>query len=254
MISVLFTAFFPLGFSACANDRFLTIQNVTWVPASPVAGTAAYALIAGRSPVTDFVRVTYCDIQFNRAGESTGATGDFPCFYGLVQDRTEFRVQTGAVWVPVGMTGDYGVEVRLKDEAGGEQGCGTGAVTVQHPGDGLCRRDGLLSLGVETWIPINPVVGKPAYLVLEGGNESGTVVDVWECKVEAWQGRARFGSTGAVPCYVGIVENGGKFRVQTGAVWVPNDVPIGEYTSVISAYNSNGEEIGCWQGVVTLVN
>lgn len=117
---------------------------------------------------------------------------------------------------------------------------------------GTCVAPVDITLNFETWVPETPYVGEASYIVVNGTNHQTTSFTAAFCQITMTQGSYSYGSEGYIPCWTDEVKPGANFRFQTGAVWVPQDAPLGTYTWELCVYTENKSLIGCWCSSVSV--
>lgn len=237
----------------CAGVARISVTEVGWVPETPRAGEAAYVRVVGSYSTAELLPVSYCSISLPNCDIPLGTATPFPCFYGLVQSSTHFSLQTGAIVLPVTTPpNNYNTTLVLLGDDYSVLACIPAPLAVTQRVDTDACAAGGLFLTVQTWIPINPRVSNAAYLILDGRNDGEVSVNVFQCRLTLMLGVDVGNLEKDLSCYVGEVTPGSEFRVQTDALWIPNDIPAGNYSTAIAAYTITGEQVACWRGIITL--
>jgi len=243
----------------CANDGTLTLDTNTWVPATPNQGQASYVVVSGQNKRNTPVTVRYAKVTlFQVNGYASYSTpGAIDAYSGPVAAGGSINFQTGSIWIPQNLpVSNYITHFTALDLNMNILGCFTGQVSIQTPpsaGKKTCS-PGIFTAHTETWVPANPQRGGASYVVVAGVNTAQYTANSFNCTVTLTQGPYSYGSNGRISCWTGPVAAGADFRVQTDAVNVPVNAPLGTYITEIQAYALNGDFVGCYTGTAFVVN
>jgi hypothetical protein len=215
-------------------------------------------VLNGQNKRTTSVTLRYAKVTLAQVnGNATYSTpGLLDGYSGPVAAGAAMRFQTGAIWIPSNLpVGKYISYYTALDMNQNVLGCFTGKVTIKKAPseeDETCSA-GIFTAHTETWVPVKPQRGNASYVVVAGVNTAQYTANSYNCTVTLTKGTYSYGSNGRIACWTGPVAAGASFRVQTAAILVPANAPLGAYTTEIQAYGLDGSFVGCWTGTASVV-
>jgi len=242
------------AFATCSAPADILLQTETWVPQTPYVGEASFIVVNGTNNQATSFFWNRCQVTISQGSYSYGSDANLPCWTDEVKSGANFRFQTGAIWVPVDAPlGQYTWQLTPYDVWGNAAGCWSGILTVaEDPNNGVCVAPADISLRMETWVPQTPYVGQASFIVVNGTNNQATSFTWTHCQMTLSQGSYSYGSDDNLACWTNEVKSGANFRFQTGAIWVPVNAPLGQYTWQLTPYDQYGNAAGCWSGTATI--